>query len=177
MVRFLKVALVGLASLVLAGCFTSTTLLLDADAAVTPLSAGDYANDKGKRNVTVGADGWYDQRVYLSSGALDNASRRMLLNRAPELESGSRSVYYFAAVDQDVNWVYGLLVIEGGAVYDIVPDCEFDDAAHDIATSEGAKYYEDEYSADCGFSDAASLKRALGRYYRGATLPAAYYRQ
>jgi hypothetical protein len=177
MVRFLKMAAVGLASLVLAGCFTSRTQLLDPNAAASPLASADYATNKMRRNMALGADGQYVVRTYNENGTLQDDNRKMLLNRAPELESGSRAVYYYALDDVDVAWLYGLLMIEGGAVYDIRPDCEFDQAAHDIAASEGGKYYEDDYGAECVFTDVAALKRALGRYYRTSSLPPAYYRQ
>lgn len=174
MFRFISTLAIATTALLLAGCYTSRTLLLDSYAAASPLSSGVYARGSDRYYLSQQSGGWYHAQYYVKGSP--GPAQRLLLNRAYGLEGGSRTVYYYAAEDDDVDWAYGLLVIDGGAVYRLEPDCEFNPAVS-IATSEGAEYYEDEFGAECMFKDVHSLKRALDRYYSTANWGSPFYRE
>jgi hypothetical protein len=177
MVRLLTAAVLSVAALLLSGCYISDDLLLDSGSAQTPLSNGTYASAGDKVDISARSDGWYDVYTYFKDGSRSSSPDRLLLNRAADLETSSNYVYYFASEDETLGWIYGLIVVEGNAVYEVRPDCEHTNDA-DIGRGEGGYYdYDEDVGATCTFTDAGSLKRALGRYYRSTYPSDPYYRQ
>ncbi|HEX6858733.1 MAG TPA: hypothetical protein VF138_00835 [Caulobacteraceae bacterium] len=174
MVRFLASLALAATAIVLSACYTSSYMLLDTSAGVTPLSDGAYASSIDRKYLSARSDGSYDM-YYVDKNGSTTSSSRMWLNRAADLESSSNYVYFYAKEDSG-GWLYGLLVNEGGAIYEVHPDCSDGNVAS-IAASEGASLSGDDFT-DCRFSDGESLRRALRRYYRTAAyLTDPYYRQ
>ena len=177
MFRLIPVIALCIAALALGGCYSSNSLLLDAGSAATPLSTGEYRRGTDRLHLTQESNGWYSARNYNKDGSMMSGSSRVLFNRAYDVGSGSQQVYYYASEDEDIGWVYGLIVVDGSAVYDVWPNCD-NGTASAIANSEGAKFYEDdEFGNECVFADAGALRRALARFYQATPQGNPYYRQ
>jgi len=164
---FRLVSTLAVAALLLAGCYRSSVLLLDQTRAM-PLQSGSYSNGSYKYDLVSRQDGAYDLYSYGADGVRLANPEMLVLNRAPELETGVSQVYFYGDAST-LEWDYGLLVIQGGAIYEVHPDCGGQTAA-DIAKGEGA-------DINCDFTDSDALRRALRRYFRVGTWSAPYYRQ
>jgi len=135
----LRAALLFACSLLLAGCYESQDLLLNADAPSQPLRAGDYkiTNEEGEVSavhVTPRSDGWYD--ISETEDGEDSGTHRVLLNALDK--DGARALYAYAAYDSDeAAYIYGLIAIDAqGQVTKKDSDCHRDADAK-IAVEKG----------------------------------------
>jgi hypothetical protein len=178
MVRLITAIALAGAALLLSGCYVSDELLLDTSSAVTPLADGTYANGSDRKYLTSSGDGQYLVYYYNKDGSLMSSADRMYMVRDEDLELGSEYVYLYAKEDSDIGWIYGLIVVDGNAVYEMHPDCDIADD-RDIATKDGARYSADEdFGDECVFTDAGSVITALEDYYMSSDESGSpYYRQ
>jgi len=150
-----KLALAALATgLLLAGCYSSKTLLLDLEQATHPFPDGTWiGEDEEKTTITLEARG----PAYLM---VDNKTRYDVV-MVPL--AGQEGTFAVAQADEgcagrasECEWEYALAVIDGARMREVVPNCELDwpKISADVASrSEGGD--------TCIFDDAAKLQHAL----------------
>lgn len=165
------------AALLLAGCYESKALLLDASAARQPVAQYDdwkftTGDTTYHARLNPRADGWYDYEKALvnddgSEGEWEHYT--VLLNY---LENAAGMDVYVTAHwdDEEEAYVYALVAFSpDGFWQSIVPMCDFfaadDDAALEVdskaAEAAGAEMYSDEFSDLCIFSTRDSLFSAM----------------
>ena len=150
-----KIALAALATgLLLAGCYSSKTLLLDLAQATHPFPDGTWVGeDEEKTTITLEARG----QGYLM---VDGKTRYDVVMVPLSDHEGTFAV---AQADEgcakrasECEWEYALAVIDGARMREVVPNCELDwpTISADVASrSEGGD--------TCIFDDAAKLQHAL----------------
>ncbi len=171
--RLLGAAIV--ASFLFAGCYESTTLLLDTTDARQPITTYDdwhYTRDGTTNHARLNprSDGWYD---YETAVVHDDGTEgewvgyTVLLNYL--MTKGGVDVYVTAHWDEDEQaYIYSLVGFErGGAWQSFMPECdEFTGNPYapgdvEAATSAGAELYEFEFVFVCLFTTRQSLFDAM----------------
>jgi hypothetical protein len=156
------------ATLLLAACWTSHGLLLEARDGVDAVKSGIYVDGgTDKTRLVSKGHGWY----VASDGSIaeDKAADDALPLMLARLPGEDRRLFVFAAgmgkgcvADHArcEGWVYGLLRVNGDSVDEALPDC---DKTKDLALRFGAK--NDGGSGDpCDFQSRDDLMRALSAY-------------
>ena len=146
-------------SLMLAGCYTSGSQLLDPSSArqpVPPDSDGTTLTSKDghQSHLSLRSDGQYDVVEDHDDGAETHV---VLVNDFGS--SRGHPLYVFSTWDEEtMGFVYGIVVLDsnGGGMVDVMPDCAATEAARSAASA-GAK-------EGCSFSDRAQLFNALGAW-------------
>jgi hypothetical protein len=156
--RAILAGLMGVATLVLGGCYESERLLLDPAQAAAPLAVGAQTmiGDGGRpatAEVALEADGWYRVRVDRE------APQRVLFT--PLGDGGDR--YAFAFGNRGA-FVYGVAERREGRVYLDLPFCDLG-PARDAAIAHGLEVpAKGAMSPVCSFGKASDLQGALTEY-------------
>jgi hypothetical protein len=140
--------------LLLAGCYTSKTLLLDLEQAAHPFPNGTWVGeDEEKTTITLEARG----SAYLM---VDGKTRYDVVMVALDGVDGTFAVAQAdegcAARASECEWEYALAVADGERMREVVPSCDLDWPS---ISAEVASRSEDGDS--CEFDDAAKLQHAL----------------
>lgn len=152
----MRLVAIGLALLLLAGCWESNTLLLDPQQAVYPFPEGSYysGNDQSAppTKVSYAENGWY---------RIDEDM--VLINRLGVGSNGLPSYAYAGRTGTDGVYVYGVLLVGNGGnvVYKLQPNCdsEYDQKIFERAGN-GVNRLKDGVTS-CYFSSRASALSAL----------------
>ncbi len=158
---------VGLAAFLLAGCYESHGLLLDAAAARQPIgNFRDWTDTRGgityHERLTPRPDGWYDfEEAQIKTDGGEGAwdKRKVLLNDLGE--SRGVALYAYATWDEAENaYVYGLVANGPDHWRVVTPDCGSDGSETPdlhIALMAGGT----DVAGVCDFADRESLLKAL----------------
>ena len=172
-------AVLAFAALLLSGCYTSATLLLDPTEAQHPLDDGVYVRRMAtslldRKRVTRSADGWYVIEELNDAGGVEETAR-VLFNRMSL--SGGREGYVFAADDKDEDYKYGVAFAGKDGFFAVQPDC--DQALDRDAATDNGGVYDDGNSMQtvCRFSKASDLTASLAAFADQADFGAPYKRQ
>lgn len=175
--RIISLVAAVLAAGLLAGCYESQSLLLDASAARQPISSfQDWTYNSGDTKyharLTPRSDGWYDfeEAAFKEDGTEgDLRHYTVLLNF---LENAAGLDVYTSAhwEDGDKAYLYGLVAFfPDGRWQSIQPNCDYlssysdEDLDKDLAAAKaaGAELVSDEISDICVFSTRDSLLAAM----------------
>jgi hypothetical protein len=174
--RISALLLAFLASLLLAGCYKSKGLLLDASAARQPITRyQDWTDESGSTRyhyrLNPRSDGWYDYEdaMIYSDGTEDKWAHHSVLMNDLGYANGVRLYVYATWDDEADGYVYGIVGFGDNFWRTVSPDCGADPEhadvenplARQIALTSGAK---DDGSGECVFTDRDSLLAALRRY-------------
>ena len=169
-------ALLVVLGLVLCGCYTSRTLLLDPAAARQPIASGEFESTDGSvRRLTTLPDGWYSEQIRKPGGEW-GPSGRVLANSLGHV--GGRDVYVVAEYNEEVHrYVYVLAAVERDQFTLASPDCaQRRDAA--LAKVWGARRETGKDLSDtCAFPSGRALKAALRAFAARAAFEAPYHRR
>jgi hypothetical protein len=153
--------IVALLSLLLAACYSSSTMLLDPSAARQPWptstwSENQFGTTKNFR-ATKRSDGWYDYAEQNSDGTWGDNSR-VLLNDLGSVKGHTLYVYgtFIKPEEGEGVFIYGVVVaLPNGKWKAVTPDCE-NAVAAGIAKSRS--------TGKCLFANRAQLLDALREY-------------
>jgi len=164
-----------LCGLLLGGCYASSGLLLEADAAVQPLLDGVYARegDPGDRfQVTQATDGWYRVDNFNANGTIGE-THRVLFTPMP-LADG-RAAFAIAEQTGD-GFAYAVVLIDRGRVQLATPDCS-DPADRNLAVDQGGGEDDDNgMTPTCSFHSRGALLAALAAFAGQADFGRPYVR-
>ena len=170
----MRYVLACLAALLLAGCYESSEMLLDASQARQPIKAGqDWKYGNGDRvyhaRLTPRPDGWYDFAEARVDGDGTDGSweqRTALLNFLKNQRGAD--IFIVGTWDEgEGTYLYGLVVVQpNGAWQSVVPNCDRFTASggwhdSDLAAAQKAFASQTARGFGCFFRNAASLKRAM----------------
>ncbi|MFQ5563801.1 MAG: hypothetical protein ACE5FO_09560 [Parvularculaceae bacterium] len=175
--RVVSTIIAAFAVIALAGCYESSTLLLDASAARQPISNYDdwtYTRDGATYHARLNprSDGWYDyeEAAVQSDGSESEWTHYTVLLNYLESTAGM-DVYIFTNWDDVENaYIYGLVAFfPDGRWRSFQPGCDFfaapDENEWEIdvnaAQSAGAELRSDEFSDICYFTTSSSLFAAM----------------
>lgn len=169
----------AVAAIVLSGCYTSTELLLDPDAAAHPLADGVYERtdaDHERFRITLEPDGWYDAEDFDANGAIGE-THKVLLNHLSD-EDGDEAPNSFAAVEETGDtFTYFAVLIRDDRVYLATPDCA-DPLDSSLAVDHGGQPEDDEaMTHDCVFRTKEAVMAALTDFVGQADFGAPYLRK
>ena len=173
--RLLAGAVTLCLSILLSGCWVSKDLFLDETSPATPFRPGVWQSD-WRNQVTIwpSQGGWYRVQQHDPSGAPVGEVRDMMLNYMPEASRPGREVFLYAVSDSSAGWIYGVIVQQRGAYYELRPECgKRTDAER--AAAYGAQVKRGAGGSGCQFTDADSLREGLVAWYvskNGALGPA-----
>ena len=152
--------ILAVCGLLLSACYSSSGLLLDADAAVHPLPDGVYARIGGSDDrwkVSLQADGWYLVEHYNDNGTLGE-SRRALFNAVDPIAGHPT---FAVAMEADEGFEYVTLVTDQSRVFLATPDCG-DPVDRNLAVDHGGSAGDDgAMTHNCTFHDRGALLSAL----------------
>ena len=146
-------------ALLLSGCYASTKLLLDPEAAVQPLPAGIYVRDgdpDDRFQISIEADGWYRAERFNENGTIGE-TERVLVNATDPI--GGHPAFAIAVETPD-GFDYATAFTDGGRVFLATPDCG-DPLDRNLAVDQ---------TGDAG--DDADMTRTCPFHNRGALLAA-----
>lgn len=185
--RFLLMAAAMAAAVLLAACYESKTLLLDASAARQPATSYDewsYTSEDTtyRARLNPRSDGWYDygRTVIQKDGSEGDWDQYAVLLNFLE-NFAETAVYVFGYWNDDEQaYVYGLVILEpDGAWRTILPACDYfiaDDEKTlaidvDAAKAAGAEFRLGDIEDVCVFSTADSLFAAMRSIVRHPDFP------
>ena len=159
----------------LAGCYASSGLLLDADAAVQPLLDGVYVRDddpEDRFQLTQTAGGGYRVERFNVNGTIGQTHHILLTPMA--LDDGRAA---FAVAEQtDDGYAYAVALIDGGRVQLATPDCA-DPLDLNLAVDQGGEADDDiGMTPACKFRDRVALLSALAAFAGQADFGRPYQR-
>ena len=170
-----RLAIALATTMLLAACYASNGLLLDADQAAHPLIDGVYVRttDPADRyRVSLGSDGWYRVEQFNANGTI-GATQRALFN-AIEPQGGRAA--YAIAVETDDGFAYAVALTDGQRVYLATPDCG-DPLDRDLAVDHGGEWSDnDPMTPNCTFKNRQALLTALGAFAGQADFGGPYQR-
>ena len=169
-----RLALAAILGALLCGCYQSHQLLLDAKAAVQPVTAGEWRRDKDAvARLRPRRDGAYDVWFGDDAGQWDGP-HALWINRLGEV--GGRTLYVMAERDSpDKDFTYAVAYVANGEVYEAAPQCD-QPAAQAAAKAAGATQDDGKY-APCLFTDRAALFQALRTFAVSADFGAPFVRR
>jgi hypothetical protein len=155
--------LVALLSLLLAGCYSSTKMLLDPQAARQPWPSSTWSethNGAVKHyRATKRSDGWYDYgQLHADTGKWE--VRKVLLNDLGTVNGRTLYVYAMQSApgDNGQSVLYGIIVtLPAGKWKAVTPDCSLD-----VPKAIAKAHHVEENN--CMFSDRSQLLGALRDY-------------
>ena len=164
-----------LCGLALAGCYASSGLLLDADAAVQPLIDGVYVRDgdpTDRFQLTQIAGGGYRVERFNANGTIGETHRILLTPMA--LDDGRAA---FAVAEQtDDGYAYAVALIDDGRVQLATPDCA-DPLDLNLAVDQGGEADDDGgMTPACKFRNRVALLSALAAFAGQADFGVPYQR-
>jgi hypothetical protein len=166
---------IALCGLLLAACYASPSLLLDADAAVQPLLDGVYLRDgdpADRFQLTETADGWYRVERFNANGTIGETHRALFTPMA--LDDG-RPAFAIATQTED-GYAYAVAMIANGRVLLATPDCA-DPADRNLAVDHGGDEGDDGgMTPACTFHMRGALLSALAAFAGQADFGAPYQR-
>ena len=167
--------LLALCGLLLSGCFASSGLLLDADAAVHPLADGVYVRDgdpDDRVRLSVQADGWYLAERFNENGTIGE-TQRALFNATDPI--GGHPAFAIAVETPD-GFDYATTFTDGGRVFLATPDCG-DPLDRNLAVDHGGDAGDDaDMTRTCSFHNRGSLLAALAAFTGQADFGRPYQR-
>jgi hypothetical protein len=171
----LVAAVVTIAALSLAACYTSGHLLLDPDEAAHPFEDGTYerADDShAGYHLSREPDGWYGVEEVNANGTLGQ-TRRVLFTPLPVGDLKA----FAAAEESEDGFTYAVVIQQGERVYLATPDCA-DALDASLAVDHGARQDDDEaMTHNCFFSSREAVTAALGDYAGQADFGAPYLKK
>ena len=167
--------IVALAAVLLAGCYASGNLLLDADAPAHPLEDGTYSRDGDPADalrVTLTPDGWYSVERFNANGTIGQ-TERALFN---PMGSIAGHPAYAVAIETDDGFAYAMVVADGRRVFMATPDCR-DPLDRNLAVDQGAASGDDDLmTPTCKFHNRVALLAALAAFAGQADFGRPYQR-
>lgn len=182
--RAISLIIAALAAALLAGCYESSALLLDASAARQPIgSYRDWTYNSGDTryhaHLTPRSDGWYnfeEAPIKEDGSEGDWEHYTVLLNYLEN--AGGLEVYISAHWRDGGNaYLYSLVAfLPDGHWQSIEPNCDYlssysdEELEKDVAAAEaaGAELRSDEYADTCSFTTRESLFAAMRTLVRDA---------
>jgi len=160
---------------VLSGCYASTSLLLDPDAAVQPLPDGVYTRDgdpDDRFQISVQSDGWYRAERFNDNGTIGE-TERVLVNAMDPI--GGHPAFAIAVETPD-GFDYATAFTDGGRVFLATPDCS-DPLDRGLAVDQSGEGGDDtDMTRTCPFHTRGALVAALTAFAGQADFGRPYQR-
>jgi hypothetical protein len=162
-------------ALILSGCYASTNLLLDPDAAVHPMADGVYTRDgdpDDRFQISVQADGWYLAERFNPNGTIGE-SDRVLVNAMDPI--GGHPAFAIAVETPD-GFDYATAFTDGQRVFLATPDCS-DPLDRNLAVDQTGEQGDDaDMTRTCKFHNRGALLAALTAFAGQADFGRPYQR-
>lgn len=172
----MRVLLLLLAGVLLAGCYESNGLLLDASASRQPISTyqdWNYGSGDHRYHARLNprSDGWYnyeEAKINDNGGEGEWKHHTVLLNYLENV-NGIDVYVYGTRDDNEKAYYYGVVIVRGdGSWQSVTPSCDpvsadekWLDADVDAAKRAGATVKSTEAEDICDFADQATLLQAM----------------